>query len=260
MAPCVSAASETGRIMNVIKHIILSILTGSVWLLPAGLYGQSDGDECRGHLAEALALRNQPPDEGFALYRKMTVTTVRRSENGIDMDTLTMKSETIEAGSVYVIRSDSGELRQDSTTLVVVDSRRKTVRVVGLGDRRDVLAARRHMQEMFSDSLPVHARSVECRREGANRSISFAILPERQRLYNAHRITLDVRPDGEIVRFALEHPPGGLAVSTEYVVEEINRRYDGIDLTRPVREQVLDDAGRLRPEYNGYRLQGRVGE
>ena len=189
--------------MKINNYILFCFCAASTWFLPEIILGQVDATECRQNLAEALLLRNTPPPEGCSLYRKVMVTTVRKTTRGTD--TVRVESETIEGGSIFVIRSDSTELRQDSTTLVVVDQRMKTIQIVSLDHLQDILAARQSLQATFSDSLPVHAQSVQCHQVGENQRISFVIPPERQRLYNARKITLDIRPDGEIIWFMMEH-------------------------------------------------------
>ena len=236
--------------------IALTAFLLAILLLPALAPAQKVEEEPRDLLRNALQLRNTPADSGYAFYRAMTIITCRSAG-----DTTTADAESIEAADLDIIRSDSTEVWQDSKSMVVIDHRSKTVRYIDLRSRGEIVAGQRRLQSAFPDSLAEHAQEIEFQGQHSvdpglqpAHTLSFRVVPEMQRFYNAERITLDIRSDGEITRFAIGHPKGGGLLSTEYNVTEINRRYSEIDLTKPVKEQFFTAEGTLHGAYKGYNL------
>ena len=238
--------------MKKVRHLFHLLFLLQV-LLPVSTRAQNSATECRNALRDALQLRNAPVDSCCAFYRSMTLTTCTRAG-----DTVRTQAVSIEAGDLYVIRSDSSEMWQDSELMAIIDHRQLTIRVVDIRGRQDVRATRRHLQDVFPDSLMRHVRNVACTTGYAEdtRVVTGSIVPEKQVLYGIRTITVEIRSDDEITRFAVEHPVGSHLLTTEYVVDELDRAYRGISNTKTVRSYLFNTDGALRTDFTDYRLAG----
>ena len=230
-----------------IHIIILAILVGT--LSSTCVIAQEEGGECQKTLYDALQLRNAPPDSGYTLYRLIQVTTIMAS------DTTIAQFESIEAPQLNVQRTDSGEVWQDEEVMVTVNHVDRRIYLTDLRNRANLQKTHRMLQSIFSDSLPRHMRNVSCQvaasGDGVQR-IRGDVLPEKQFLYKARAITVDLRGDGETICFTVEHPEGSRRKKTEYRVLEIDRRYQAVTPNRPVWHYFFESDGSLKEEYNDY--------
>lgn len=224
--------------------------------------------ECRNALRSALQLRNALPDSGHALYRAMTITTVQVSlqpdpdqTGDRTYDTVSTEVETIEADNLQIVRSDSTEMWADNERMVVLDRPGRTLRTFNLRSHRKTVAGQRRLNAAFPDSLAEHAERLDCRRleggEAKHQEITFDVVPHMQPFYNARRISMTLREDGEIVRFSLLHPAGSPTISTEYRVDRIDREYVPPDSGGSVSDHFFRSDGTPKNEFSGFRVVSR---
>ncbi len=228
-------------------------------MLPALAQAQdrSKGD-CLNVLRDALHRQQSGLDSGEVVRRLYRVAFVQRV--GTRFDTTVTTMETIDAGTVQMVYADSVETWTDAHHMVVLDHRSKTVRILDLRTRHNVVAAQRQLRTMFPDTLTRNVRGLRCdENQGASAErlhVSFRVDTTIQQLFNAKEITAEIDNEGDARLFRVVHPAGRRWYSTEYQVEKIERNPADLTVPESVLDRIADASGNLRPEYRDYRAAG----
>ena len=224
-------------------------------VLPVMLHaGDVNTGECLRQLRSALH-KQVASDSSEVVHRVYTVTRVQRT--GMRLDTTISTLETIEAGAMQMMMSDSIEIWSDNEYMIVLNHRIQTLDVRNLRKRGNALNAQRRLRGVFPDTLTRNPRDVRCRtsthRGSSLLHVSFRVDTTIQRAFNAREITAEIDANGDARLFHVLHPVGRPLYSTEYRVDLIERNPPDLTLPESVLHQAFDTTGKLLPEYANYR-------